>query len=176
MTTTNTYPFAANSWLIKPLVISAFLALIGFSATGQSIDRYIIGSAGNTRNATNFSADWTIGETVVQTLSNQNFILTQGFHQVEWVVLETPQLVAPSIEFSLFPNPASTFVWVKPATSFEGRVQLFSLHGQLVRSLELSVNAATEISLAGLENSQYLVIITDNDGNLIKTFNLIKSY
>lgn len=47
----------------------------------QQIDQAVIASAGSIDKATGISLEWTLGETMVETLNTKDRLITQGFHQ-----------------------------------------------------------------------------------------------
>lgn len=47
---------------------------------GQQLERQVIGSAGETLSNSNIILDFTVGETVVGSISNESILLSQGFH------------------------------------------------------------------------------------------------
>lgn len=51
------------------------------SIFSQTIDRVVIGSAGNFSENSNFLMAWTIGELSIETLQEGDYSFTQGFHQ-----------------------------------------------------------------------------------------------
>lgn len=68
----------------------------------------VIATAGGSGAQGNYDVSWTLGEPVIQTIRNQNFIVTQGFHQPDLfssVATWDPALAA--LHISVFPNPAS---------------------------------------------------------------------
>jgi hypothetical protein len=59
------------------------LAITGFNLASlcQSLTPYVVASTGLSASYGSISLSWTLGERVIQTVSDANFILTQGFHQ-----------------------------------------------------------------------------------------------
>ena len=64
---------------IKSIMIVS-CALV-FLAHGQSIERQVIASSGNTISNSTVQLDFTLGEMIVGDVSNSNMMLNQGFHQ-----------------------------------------------------------------------------------------------
>ena len=58
-------------------IFMPFLFFLSFSVSAQTV----ISSAGKTTINGNYNVSWTVGETVINTLSAGGTILTQGFHQ-----------------------------------------------------------------------------------------------
>jgi gliding motility-associated-like protein len=64
-------------------ILALFLMLISTASFAQvQITRQVIGSTGGDVTGSNISVSFTVGETVIQTISN-SMILTQGFQQPE---------------------------------------------------------------------------------------------
>lgn len=70
----------------RNLFISFLLFVAGIAINAQSIDRYVIASAGSSATLGVEYIDWTIGESVIETLNNNDLILSQGFHQYPLLV------------------------------------------------------------------------------------------
>ena len=64
---------------IKSILIAS--CAVVFTAYGQSIERQVLASSGNTISNSTVQLDFTLGETIVGDISNSNVILNQGFHQ-----------------------------------------------------------------------------------------------
>ena len=69
------------------LSITLFMFCAGW-AGAQGIGPSVIASSGGSYSGQTFSMDYTVGETFISTLSGGNFILTQGFHQPEALVVD----------------------------------------------------------------------------------------
>ena len=71
-----------------------------FEFTAQSV----ISNAGEFWNNTSGSLSWTLGEVVTETLTSDDFYLTQGFQQIHEGYLNLSDLVG-SNDLLIFPNP-----------------------------------------------------------------------
>lgn len=65
----------------KQLILFALLSSYGLQVDAQSLSPQVIASGGNSLSGGGYTLDFTIGETIITTLSTGNSILTQGFHQ-----------------------------------------------------------------------------------------------
>ena len=82
-------------------IIFCFAFYLGF---GQSIERQVIGSAGETLTNGSVQLDFTVGELVVSTITDGTTTLTQGFHQGEIQLLINLSAVAYLQGAALNPN------------------------------------------------------------------------
>ena len=60
---------------------AAFVTILSRSLIAQSIDRQVISSAGDYSDNGSIKVSWTLGEPVIETFTNGNITLTQGFQQ-----------------------------------------------------------------------------------------------
>ena len=66
---------------MKNLYIKILFCFITLTSLGQSIERQVIASSGETLTNNGVTLDFTIGELAVTTITDNTTILTQGFHQ-----------------------------------------------------------------------------------------------
>lgn len=77
-------------------------------AQNPTLGMQVVASAGGSGAQGNYAVAWTVGEPVIQTVRNQDYIVTQGFHQPDIfgkVATRDPLLAALNIR--LLPNPAT---------------------------------------------------------------------
>jgi len=80
------------------------LLLLGFLLPTISFSQEVISSQGDSYSNASGSVDFTIGEVVIDTGSDVNNEITQGFHQTNWNFLGLDDH-NPSVEVSVYPNP-----------------------------------------------------------------------
>ncbi|QEH43511.1 T9SS type A sorting domain-containing protein [Chitinophaga sp. XS-30] len=98
-----------NHYSTKLLLPAIMLAMAWLPARSQLVlVRQAVASGGGSGPAGAVNFDFTIGETMVTTLSG-GIMLTQGFQQPE-VLPPVTQGASPILDFMLFPNPAVTTV------------------------------------------------------------------
>lgn len=147
------------------LFFSFFLLL---TATAQEV----ISTQGDSYSNSSANIDFTIGEVVINTVSNASNDLTQGFHQTNWkfVGLEDH---APTFEVSVFPNPASSLLTIK-AVAFENvTYMLYDANGKIVSQDKLTAEL-TSIPVSHLATGNYSLVL-QHEQQLLKTVKLIKS-
>ena len=115
---------------LKKYMLSIVLANLFFAVTlyGQSLDRKVIGSAGQTLSTPTKSCVFTIGEPVVG-IRKDVLVLHQGFHQ-EWAVVTSIGPNDDNLSFSVYPNPTIGELQIECNEALN--IQLFSATGQHV--------------------------------------------
>lgn len=65
----------------QQILIIFLLCVISITINAQSIDRNTIAAAGGSALVNDHYIDWTIGESVIETIYNDEYIISEGFHQ-----------------------------------------------------------------------------------------------
>ena len=90
---------------MKYTFIVLLFVLTGWGLSAQQLAPSVLASSGSHGQAGNYSLDWTLGEATVSTSRSGDFILTQGFHQPELLVIIGSIDVDLDVEVRAFPNP-----------------------------------------------------------------------
>lgn len=153
-----------------PFVIFLYLSLF----VQQSEAQQTPASGGGTLLNGSGSISYTIGESVAQTLTNGNVILTQGFHQPMLSVAVVHALSGLGYSVSTFPNPTSDFVRLKiDKLSVVGlKYLLFDMKGKLLAQKHIESNEIS-VPFHHLTTGIYLLKVLDGKQE-VKTFRIIK--
>ena len=153
-------------------IFLVFLLLLSYNGLSQSV----ISSAGKTSSSNNFIISWTLGETVVATLQNENTNLTQGFHQPLMVDLFPTFLEDDMVlDMVAYPNPTYDKVL------FKGGDPTGTYHLRLVDKLgrvleQKSVHASElELEMGRYTNGSYLIEVIENKSEKRVIFNIVKT-
>ena len=153
-------------------IFMPFLFLLSFSVSAQTV----ISSAGKTTINGNYNVSWTVGETVINTLSAGGTILTQGFHQPLLIeILPTGIEKELLLDMIAYPNPAFDKVLFKggdPSGIYHVRV--VDKLGRILLQKTLSASDL-EILVEGYNNGTYLIEVVEDKTNKRRVFNVIKS-
>ena len=103
-----------NSYTMKTklLLLSAFAFAI--KANAQSISPQVFSTTGDYYTASTSSLSWTMGEPLIDTYSNSQSMLTQGFQQPSFSL--TTDIIDASelkLDIEVFPNPFNYFLTIK---------------------------------------------------------------
>jgi hypothetical protein len=165
---------------MKKIVLFIVMASLTYGLKAQSIERYVIGSAGGSYyNGVDFEMDYTVGEVAITTIGTNN-ILTQGFQQpfrLTWVsVQEYANNPAQAI---IYPNPVvdQLNISIQNAKTGEYRVVVYDLLGQLLidKSAVVGFDGIAQLNLDFQQypTGNYFVRIM-NEQKIIQTGKIIK--
>ncbi len=141
------------------------LLLLPFWGLAQARQQ-VTNLAGFDISVTDFIVTSSIGEPAILTLSNSNFILTQGFLQPEI-------LPCRDLSFSYYPNPAKSEITIE-AFGCEVQVQGMELYDSWGRTITLiTPNKDNKVQLGDISPGVYFIKIGLSNGDS-KTIKIIK--
>jgi len=161
---------------MKKLIL---LLLFSFSlmAFSQQISPDVIASGGDHFESDELSLSWTIGETVVSTLES-DVILTQGFHQGNFIITAIDEKELENLSINIFPNPTPDYLYIdwKSNTDLmeQVHIQLLDMNGKVL--LEKSYHSPSDIMMINLqsyERAHYILRLIN--GKQMKSFKIIKT-
>ncbi len=148
------------------------IILLFFFGINNIYAQKVVATAGDYYNYSNISISWTLGEPVIETISNGSNILTQGFQQSKLSASEIYTVDSKNININVFPNPAQEFVTIKTYGNKEMHFQLTDINGKSIK--EENINSDnTNVSLKELPRGIFLLQISKNN-KILKIFKLIK--
>ncbi len=140
--------------------------------TFKSYSQDVIATAGCTFQTSQGSLSWTIGESITETFTKTNSILTQGFHQSNLTITAIHENDISDINIKVYPNPATDFVNIKVNGFDEMSYQVFDINGSLIENKEI-IDLKTTISFENLSSATYIVRILKRETE-ITTYKIIK--
>lgn len=158
---------------MRNLIYSCLFCLVNTLSYAQSIDQFVISSGGLFIEQGSYSLAYTVSQTVVETVTSANNILTQGFQQPEDFMSNVINLSANETFIEVYPNPANDriFVNVRHSTNTIFKLQVYNLIGEEVIPATIFFNqSVNQISLVGLSKGTYLLRITGDDFTSVVKF------
>ena len=149
------------------IVVFSFFAVLSGSA------QEVVATQGDSYSNASANIDFTIGEVVINTGTDGNNDLTQGFHQTNWNFLGVEDF-APNYEAIIFPNPTEDILNIRTSTFENVTYTLYDAQGKLVMQDILSAEQ-TPIQVSQLAPGSYSLTLNNETQNL-KTFKLIKTH
>ena len=142
----------------------------------SSIAQQTVSSSGGEAGGTGGTVSYTVGQVVYTTNTGTNGYIIQGVQQPFEISVVTGIKEAGdiSLEFAVYPNPATDFVKLK-IENYEVknlRYQLYDNRGSLLQDNKVEGNE-TSIIMSNLVPAIYFLKVTDNKRG-IKTFKIIK--
>jgi len=161
----------------KYLIITCAIFFI-LNAKSQSISPQVIASGGDYYVGTNASLSWTIGELITETVSNTNFILTQGFQQPNYNInaIEEPG-INPLGEINIYPNPVADELNVsfKDMNQKNVMIILFDMNGKILYSdIAENTTSVKQINMSQIAKGNYVIRFATKDGKYLKSFKVMK--
>ena len=134
----------------------------------------VVSTQGESYSNASATIDFTIGEVVINTVTDGTNELTQGFHQTNWnfVGLED---YAPDYQATIFPNPTQDVLNIKTSTFENVTYTLYDAQGKLVIQNILTAEL-TPIQLSQLAPGAYSLELIFEEGSKRKTFKLVKTH
>jgi hypothetical protein len=121
------------------------------------------------------SLNWTIGEIAIETYTNDDFMLTQGFNQASIIITSNTEDFLTDITISFYPNPVKDIFTIKAETEYMTQLtaEVYDLAGTKLISENINPGN-TQINTESLKTSEYILRIYDNL-QVIKSFKFIKT-
>lgn len=132
-------------------------------------------AAGDEFTSDNMTLTWSIGEGIIETFSNNEIILTQGFHQPTLKITQIDETEESDFQINVYPNPTSDIVQINFISNKEINcsAQLFDMSGKLLFSKNIKGTEVTEnINLTDYSSTLYLLRIIETSGKMVKTYKI----
>lgn len=149
------------------------LLLIGaFALPLLSFGQEVISSQGDSYTDASGSIDFTIGETVIETVGDASNDLTQGFHQTNWNFVGIDDF-DPSFEVKVYPNPVDDYLIITTGDYENKAYELYDANGKIIKQGMLN-GEETTIDTRTLLPASYSIRINNEEEINLKTIKLIK--
>lgn len=156
---------------MKPtFLLIAILALACTVATGQSIDRQLIGAGGLVTNNASIDIESSIGEALVGDLTNSSNEFNQGFQQADDLITSLNDQLSGG--FTVYPNPFSNYLSIETDMDVAS-IRLFDMKGTLVADMNYSNHQSVDLSF--LSAGLYQLVLLSNQSNDISTYQIQKN-
>ena len=158
-----------NLLLMKRNTQLLFTLFASISVSAQEV----VATQGDSYSNASANIDFTIGEMIIDTETDGNNDLTQGFHQTNWKFVGLEDF-APNYEATIFPNPTEDVLNIRTSKFEKVMYTLYDAQGKLVMHNILS-GEQTPILFGQLAPGSYSLTLNNETQNL-KTFKLIKTH
>ncbi len=155
---------------MKPYLLILLIILCAISVQAQEV----LTTAGSYGETTSGSLSWTIGEPVIETITDGTNTLTQGFQQSKLTVTAINDFKVPGIELSVYPNPTNSFLSIEVKTDKQRDLllSLFDLNGKLILQKKMTGNKQT-IKMQNYKPATYILKVTEGNKE-IRTYQIVK--
>jgi hypothetical protein len=117
----------------------------------------------------------TLGELSILTKTDDEALITEGFHQPEYTLMTAIEIV-PLSQISVYPNPSSDIlnIEVGGGTTFDDlKIRLFNSTGTLLYTQTFS-NSSITIDLSNFVTGIYFLEVASNESDKKGTITIIK--
>jgi len=154
-------------------IIGIFLMNTVYS---QTASQELISGSGDSFTNSAYQLDWSLGECVTATHSEGNYIITQGFHQDNYV-LSIIEDLAKDINISVYPNPTSDLVSVDlSGTSLAieqiNILTITDVKGKILQTKEVE-NEIEQLDFVNFANGIYFLSLKQGN-KIIKSYKILK--
>lgn len=143
--------------------------LVASLAQAQTNENQVISSSGGEGQSQGTQISWTIGESVVET-KGSGPILSQGFHQPNYQLLNLTELASEALTLEVFPNPFQNHINLNLSSSqaYSIEVLVYDVKGNVVisKSILSGKNTPIQMDLSQLSESTYFLVINGNNKTL----------
>ncbi len=155
---------------MKEFVFTLFMITAVVFTSAQQV----ISAGGQTNTAGNIELSWTLGEPVIETVSEGTTVLTQGFHQSKLTVTAIDALSLTEMELKVYPNPTSDFVVVHINNAeVTARFALFDFSGKMLSQKPITATD-TRLDMLQYASGTYVLKLFDEEEHPIQSFKIIK--
>ena len=155
-----------------------FISIIGYSLILSFISlipgwsQELLTTAGDVFSNASIQMEWSAGEMIIETLTNEEIYLTQGFHQPV-----TVNDIKVNDHIRVYPNPfdLDLIIEFQELESENMYAQLCDISGKII-CIFYNLVLYNDIPTADIPDGIYLLRIFDSHSNLLKTVKLIKLY
>lgn len=157
-------------------ILIIILVFAGFTLYGQQISSDVIVSSGdNFTSSSGISLSFSIGESVTETFSGSTVTLSQGFQQGYYEVIPLSINETIQVDMNVFPLPASDYITIELGEIGEKYfAEIYDINGRTVLSEELT-SESTNLNLMNFSTGTYILVVTDNKKNTLKSMQIIKN-
>jgi hypothetical protein len=145
----------------------SFWCIIAFSQQQE-----VISSSGKSFGNSTGSISYTLGEIMNNTFISPDFILTQGFQQSKFFIVDNRPERQLGIEILVYPNPVKEFVILKIEHYQEFSYVLYDMTGRVIEK-NIVISTETEINFNDLEPSLYVLKVFRSEED-VRIFKITK--
>ncbi len=157
------------------LLLIAGLALF---TKAQSLLPEVIASAGDVFTGKSGSVSWTLGETIIETVSSETSLLTQGFHQSYLQILKVDTPEDPLVDVQVYPNPVNERLTIEITTAEKNpqlKLELFDFVGQRVHDQVIETQTYQEqLDVSRFSSSLFILRVINLKSHHTESFKIHK--
>lgn len=146
-------------------ILILFFLHLSFYAQNQTIEQYLISSAGGTFTTENSTLTFSVGEIATETFTSENLILTQGLLQAENISIDIDYATFSTSNIIIYPNPATSFFNIdfldfNNSEPLEYLVNIIDINGKYILSKKIQTKSI-KIDISTYLSGTYFIKLTN---------------
>lgn len=126
----------------------------------------LIASSGGTLSQDNYNLSFSLGEISIETINQNDVILTQGFHQENYEISHISEF-RENYKIDFYPNPTTDVIYINCNTKEKVDLKLIDTKGVLLASISsASGDVKQVIDLSLFSNGVYFLEIVFSDNSI----------
>lgn len=155
-----------------------FILIFGFgilmlNAYSQTVLQGLLSSSGDSFKNSKYNLDWSVSELQTETYYGEENILTQGFHQNNYLISTIEQLEKLPFEISIFPNPTTDIITLKAESSANEILKYIITDIYYKTLLTNNIEHVNHINFSNYKLGVYFISVSQNN-KIVKSFKIIK--
>ena len=162
---------------MKKIILIIAALIFGTFVYAQSVAPEVIASAGEHFTNANAQLSFTIGETIIETVTATNSIITQGFHQSTDSIIGIEEELPGMMEVNIYPNPVRDRLVVQLENNIlPMNLELYDITGRKLTSQRIpALQSTVELNIASYANASYLLRLITDDQKFYATYTIQKT-
>ena len=150
--------------MIRFFIILGFFLSFSIYAQNEIVNSpFLVASSGETWIQENYILCFSVGELAIETKTQQNTILTQGFHQEENYQITALNEHLNNYSINIYPNPTSDILNINCSDEIHAGIKIKDIKGGIVKSINNTfLNNNYYIDLGNFASGVYFLEIVFN--------------
>ena len=162
----------------KIILICVIILNLCNLCSAQSIEPEVYASSGSHYTGTNAQLSWTIGEPIIEIVSNTSNIVTQGFHQTNYDITSIKENPDLGYDISIFPNPVSNTLQINISGNVNNsnlKIELMDITGKILITEKVAGTIINyQLNIREYATGSYFLRITNEKEQLINSYKIQK--
>lgn len=143
------------------IIIISIISSLSLTCYSQSIDRNIYNSASGSIHLDDINIEYSIGETITNTITTNETELTQGFIQ-PIIIKKIQHETVANMDCVVYPNPTQNYIIIKPQQPLNANIKIYDNTGKIIINQHCKIIDTYEIDLSSMVTGVYFMIVEDN--------------
>jgi hypothetical protein len=134
----------------------------------------LVSTTGGVYSDANLNVSWSVGEVAIETFTDGNYVLTQGFQQPGLVLVGVEDFDEQFSNIKVYPNPTSDYVRLDLNVDIQNlSYRVLNASGKIIENKKIQ-DPSTRVSFTEVESGLYLIHLMDGEKTM-KIFRIVKN-